>query len=320
MSIADSTKHQYDSIIQQFRSFCGLQENENPPEEVTVVANFLAQVALQSDRPKSKVNVCVAAIQCLYSAFDMDNICDNYPVRRLVCGIIKGGTQCPRIKTPAMPIEPFQKLFCSWADNETLSIQCLRLKCITLLALVAMLRPSDIAPRGSVIDQDMVIKKIIFSVNDVAFLDDGTMNITIHGNKNDYDRDGFHINIPPASVAKMDPVAALKCYIERTEKFRSDSVSSVFLSLTRRQGVFQGLQSSGIRTILNEAIKMAGLNRSEFTSKCFRVTGATTAVRAGQDPNIVRSMGRWKSCSVFEEHYVHNIPPEDYTDKILSHK
>ncbi len=55
-----------------------------------------------------------------------------------------------------------------------------------------------------------------------------------------------------------------------------------------------------------------------YTSRSFRVTGATTGVLCGQDSNIVRNMGRWKSCSIFEEHYVHTIPSADFTDKTIN--
>jgi hypothetical protein len=97
-------------------------------------------------------------------------------------------------------------------------------------------------------------------------------------------------------------------------------MSAVFLSLNKVDGLHRPLGAAGVRSVLNEAIKLfAGLDATLYSSKCFRVTGATTAVAVGQDPNIVRLMGRWKSASVFEEHYVHHVPPQSYTDNILAH-
>ncbi len=55
-----------------------------------------------------------------------------------------------------------------------------------------------------------------------------------------------------------------------------------------------------------------------YASTSFMVTGATACVLCGQDSNIVRNMVGWKSCSIFEEHYVHTIPPLDFTDKIIN--
>ncbi len=321
LSLAKSTRLQYDAIIVKFQSFCGLEPCEPPPKQCCVVANFLSKVASESDRPKSKINVTVAVLSHFYQLFDMYNVMDSSDIRRLVIGITKGGTQCPRVLTPAMPIEPFKIMFQHWSDNDQLTVTQLRLKCITLLALVCMLRPSDIAPRGVFFySSEQSTKDVVFSLDNVNFQDNGSVDIVIHGNKNDYHRDGFHINIPQASDPKLDPVSALKHYINKTEHCRSLTMQAVFVSLNKKQGMYQGLKSSGVRAVLNEAIKRAGLDCKLYTSKCFRVTGATTGVRAGQDPNIVRSLGRWKSCSVFEEHYVHNIPPRVYTDNILNFK
>ncbi len=63
----------------------------------------------------------------------------------------------------------------------------------------------------------------------------------------------------------------------------------------------------------NQKIELAKLRL-----KCVTCLGATTGVLCGQDSNIVRNMGKWKSCSICEEHYVHTIPPADFTDKIIN--
>ena len=48
-----------------------------------------------------------------------------------------------------MPRDPFLMLFSSCPENEKLLLKQLRLKAVTLLALVFMARPSDSAPRGA---------------------------------------------------------------------------------------------------------------------------------------------------------------------------
>ncbi len=75
------------------------------------------------------------------------------------------------------------------------------------------------------------------------------------------------------------------------------------------------LTSSGIRSVLQKVIVLAGLKDWIFCD-----AGATTGVPAGQDPNIICNMGHWNSCSVFEEHYnyVLTIPPLEFTDKLLT--
>ncbi len=126
------------------------------------------------------------------------------------------------------------------------------------------------------------------------------------------------MNVPPASHSNLDPVTVLKSYIERTASHRPVGRKPLFRSLRKQKSHYVALTSSGIRSVLQEAIVLAGLQDCGYSLKSFRVTGATTGVLAGQDPNILRNMGCWKSCSVFEEHYVHTIPPLEFTDKLLT--
>lgn len=318
LSLADSTKRQYNKVIQEYTQFVGLKPGENPPGDTHYIANFLTDIACRSERPKSQVNVTVAALSNYYTSHGMINIVSNPDITRLVTGITKGGTIKPRIPTPAMPIAPFRKLFLQWPDNEHLSLRQLRLKCVVSLALVLMLRPSDIAPRGVFFDtKENKIRQVVFALHDIQF-QDTAMTIMIHGNKNDYDRDGFQVTVPASKNAKLDPIKALQCYIARTQCQRSCDTDALFLSLTKNNGKYTGLKASGIKSILNTAIKEAGLSDQGYSSKSFRVTGATTGVKLGLDPNVVRSVGRWKSCSVFEEHYVHTIPPSTFTDVVLN--
>lgn len=319
-SLADSTMHQYHKVIVQFLEFCQTRGHvfiNGLPIDSSAIANFVTFLGMQSDRPKSKVTVAMAALSNLYQITENEHIVRNQDISRLITGITKAGTKKARRPTPAMPIQPFRDLFLRWEDNQLLDIQRLRLKCITLLALVLMLRASDIAPKGLYINSVDIIEKHVFSLQDISFLDDGSMTIMIHGNKNDYDRDGFQVTVPAASDPQIDPVATLKCYIARTAHLRPPDTNPVFLSLRKQQGVYAALSASGIQNVLNEAIIAAGLGGRGYCSKSFRVTGATTGVVMGQDPNVVRNMGRWKSCSIFEEHYVHTIPPNNFTDSIL---
>ena len=70
---------------------------------------------------------------------------------------------------------------------------------------------------------------------------------------------------------------------------------------------------------LDSAINMAGLSNQGYSAKCFRPTGATYAIQLGYDPEIIMRVGRWKTRSVFFEHYVHSQVPSDYTSALLQH-
>ena len=154
----------------------------------------------------------------------------------------------------------------------------------------------------------------VFSSDLIIFNDDGSMSVVIHGNKNDTDRSGFIIDVSPSNEPNICPVKTMKCYLNRTRKFRETN-GPVFISLKSPYGA---LSCQAITNILNDSIEIVGLPRHVFSAKCFRPTGATKAVSEGFDPNIVQKVGRWKTPSVFFEHYVHSRVPTDFTDKILS--
>ena len=114
-------------------------------------------------------------------------------VQKLMDSIVKSKTLQPMERSKVMPTQPFTDMFMKWQDNENLPTEALRLKVVTLLALMGMLRPSDVAPQ--VINVSKGVKKNVqFSVNQIQFLENGDMKLKLFGIKNDYSRGGFEIS------------------------------------------------------------------------------------------------------------------------------
>ena len=80
---------------------------------------------------------------------------------------------------------------------------------------------------------------------------------------------------------------------------------------------FGTISAKTVANILNEAIDLAGLSGQGYSAKSYGPTGATFAVETGCDPEIAMRIGRWKTRSVFYDHYVHAQPPETYSENIL---
>lgn len=304
----------YDRLINKFKCFCDKIGTDFPPSSPSVVAAFLCDITDSSDRPRSQLASVSASLGCLYDGLGLPNIMADADIRKLVVALVKSGTSQPRQRSAVLPIQPFHDLFLRWPDNELLSIKDLRLKCITLLAFVTMLRPSDIAPRAQVFHPILdTVENVTFNVSQLDFHDDGSLSIMFHGIKNDYLRDGYSIHVPASSQVKLDPVRALRVYVAKTAEHRAGQ-GPVFLTLARP---FKALSSSSISKVLQSAISLAGLPAS-YTAKCFRPSGATYAIESGLNPDSVRKIGRWKSQPVFEEHYVHAKPCSSFTDKVLN--
>lgn len=204
-------------------------------------------------------------------------------------------------------------MFCAWPNNNQLDTKKLRLKCLTLLALTIMLRPSDVAPKAQLFHSNTgESSQVVLSVNDLRF-DEKGVTLFLHGTKNDTDRSGFEVYIPRASTPKLDPVVALSTYVDRTSKLRPED-GALFLPL---RPPYKAITHGTVSNILNEAIRLAGLDTTVYKAKDFRPTGATIQVANGFDHNVVMKMGRWKTSTVFFEHYVHSQTPLTYTDDLL---
>ena len=170
-------------------------------------------------------------------------------------------------------------------------------------------------PTGKVFNsEDGTFQDLLLTTDSVSFKSDNSAVITLHGIKNDYDRDGFDVMVRPATEAKVCPVATLRCDMERT-KYQRPADKPLFIALTKPFGT---VSAKTIGRILDKAIKIAGLSGQGYSAKCFHPTGATVATESGLDAEQVRRTGRWKSKEVFEEHYVHARPAMSFTDNIFN--
>ena len=152
-------------------------------------------MAQSSRRPKSVLSSTVTAFSCLSDLLRIKNPLTP-DINKLILGLVKCKTSAPMARSKEMPVEPFVKLFVTWPENWFLTIEQLRLKCITLLAMNVMLHPSDIAPMARFYDHDNdCFQRFVMSTDNVCLRKDGSVNLTYHGIKNDTWRDGFKVNV-----------------------------------------------------------------------------------------------------------------------------
>lgn len=312
---AVSTLRQYNSKLRAFQEYCVSNCIDFPPLSTGHIADFYCYLADSSDRPQSTLKSAHASLVAFYEGMGYPNVPSDPTLSKMYTALVKSGTYAALQRSLVMPMSAFQRLFSTW-DNSTLSIKDLRLKAVTLLALTAMLRPSDIAPRGVNYDPEShTTSRTLFTVDNIVFQSDGSAQITFRGIKNDTTRTGFQVSVPGSSYVNICPVIALRCYIDRTNSYRPPD-GPVFLSLSPP---YRALSADSIASILRSSIKLAGLEGKGFTPKDFRPTGATHAAESvdASDVDKVVKLGRWKDKSVFLDHYWHAKPPAGYTDNVL---
>ena len=108
-------------------------------------ATWIAGCSVSQDSsswPKSLLHDTLAAFTCMFETLGINKPIAGGHIPSLLDGTIKSSSSAPMEKTPEIPTEPFYELFQKWHNNEHLPIKdegC-------LMAMVVMLRPSDIAP------------------------------------------------------------------------------------------------------------------------------------------------------------------------------
>ena len=290
-------------------------DNNNIP----CLANFLCEVADASDRPESVLRTVSAALSLLFEALGKTSPAAHPEIKRLVTALIKTGTVKPMKRTRPMPVEAFVKYFRELGPDCKLSLKDLRRKTVTLLALVFMARPSDLAPKGVVFNsKTLSVEKTMLSTSDIQFNEDGSLSVTFWGIKNDSKRQGFEVTIHPNKNDNLsDPIKRLRLYIERTQEFRPKETNPLFITL---KPPYHAISSDTIGNILEEAISAAGLSSLGYTAKSFRPTAATMAVQTGMLPETAMQLGRWKTKEVFFNHYVYPKVPDTYTGNLFDVK
>jgi hypothetical protein len=101
----------------------------------------------------------------------------------------------------------------------------------------------------------------------------------------------------------LDPVSALKVYLQETDKLRANDTGLVFLTLNPP---YHGIVSD----IINHARDLAGLK-----GRC-SVQNISIQARANQE--VVCQLGWWKTSSDFFEHYVHTSTPVSLVEATIS--
>ena len=291
--LAECTLEQYNSYLTKYKDFCVNSYGEVPPQVAlreASVTGFSFSICQKSKRPLSIVKMAWAAITHLYDSLEFD--VRSGDMSHFMQALVKRFTSCPQGRTPIPPIQPILNVFRKWGCNEKLPIEKLRQKCIALLCLTAMCRPSDIAPK-------------------IGFL---RKQIQFNSDKSATNRKGFEIQLTPATEKFVDPVESLLCYLQHTNDLNKECGNDpVFRSRTSPS---EEIGPSTVTKILRETLQAAGL-AEEYTAWCFRAAGTTAAIRSGCDPDSTRQIVRWISRDVFYDHYVYPVAPS-ITNKIMS--
>ena len=128
--------------------------------------------------PAAMLKNSSAAMGHMYAGLGLSNLI-SADMHHLISSLVKSSTKAPLKRTKAMPCKPFEDLFIHWGTNSSLSTSRLRQKAVTLLLLVCMARPLDLAPLGHIFNpQSGWLTGVGFTVDIGNFHDGGSLTLT----------------------------------------------------------------------------------------------------------------------------------------------
>jgi integrase len=297
-ALSENTLKAYGGMISRFKIFCQKHGYPTFPTSTPAIAHFFKEIAENTDRPGPNLLIASAAITAMYKGSNFKDPTQDELLPLLKKALIKANTKRPRKTTATFPVETYCNYLLTLGDNHTMTMEQLREKTLGLMALVGLFRASDLE----------LLTRPLLTIKEEE------IEITHWGGKTDQIKEGIPMTITKASDTRLCPVRTLVIYIQKTQERRAHIPNQpLFIGITSAKGI----GSERIARILSDSLKRAGID--DITARSFRTTGATQAIKAGKNPDLIMKLGRWKSPEVFFKHYV-NWGKESLTEAIISTK
>lgn len=200
------------------------------------------------------------------------------------------------------------QLWAKKAANERLSLEELRAKTISLLAVAGLARPSDL----SRLDADTLkVSKTEVQIHPFRSKTSGAS----------YDSP-LVVPFLPQAQAKACAARALLDYMEKTSSDREawvpaeDAGRPVFLHLHPSEGKL-ALSSQRISKIMKNVLMSLDIRERPHST---RGNAAVTALERGLDPLTVQRAGRWKSAATMNKYYLKSLKTSEVASTLLKGK
>ncbi len=322
-----STQYKYKQQLQRLVLWCKKKERSLPfygkEEDIQTLAEYMEALTRPLERPESTLKALRAAVHDVCEGLNIISPMDDKRIYRLYKTLIGKRTLRPLVSRAPVNAGSISMFWKSQPPTKDLSEEELRAKAMSLLALVLMMRPSDLARA----DRFLIIWE-----------SGPSCRLTLWGHKTDKGQVGNDSMIHPHPDRHLCPVRTLRWYLKLTTERVLEAVRLARDKWKRKQGhlpqekqqpfvesapVFIHLKGalslapSSCSKILKEVAVKAGLDPRIFSGGGFRSGGANAALQNGLEERDVRGIGRWKSEKVFFENYVRTNAPDSTSAKIL---
>jgi len=298
-SCAESSKAQYDSALRRWHKFCISKSVIPFVKDINLVLEYLT-LLYNSNLGYSTINTNRSALSLIIGPIDGFNVGSHPLVVRLLKGVGRSRPPLPRYNS-TWNVDSVLELFKKWPNNEALSIKCLTLKLVGLLALISAQRVQTL--------HAIELSHIKSSSESVEIFITRNLKTSKVGCKQP-----CIILKRYSENVKLCVVSTLNEYLIRTSSYRK--YDQLLLSLF---SPFVGVSTQTISRWLSSLLEQAGVDTSIYTAHSFRHASTSKACKGGVPIDVIFACAGWtQRSSTFARYYNKRIDNRDtFADCVL---
>lgn len=281
-SLSDNTYKQYNVCIRSWIKYCEINHFCYSSASVPVIIHYLTQLFDQGAR-YGTINSHRSAISLL-----MGHSIDDDRLRRFMKGIYKLRPPAPRYDIVWEPNIVLDYLSQFW-PNESLSLNDISKKTVTLLALVTAHRVQTISL--------IKIKNIIINQGNYIIVKISDFIKTSRLNENQP-----VLKLPFFTPRpEICPALSIIQYLNKTSSLRNCNQEKLFLSLKKP---YREVSSQTLGHWIKTTLHNSGVDTSIFSAHSTRHASTASAKKLGVNIDIIRKTAGWSEASgVFAKYY-----------------
>lgn len=280
-SLSDNTYKQYDSSIKSWVDYCKINNCDFSNASVSEVISFLTQI-FDKGVTYGTVNSYKSAL-----ALILGNLTENNEIKRFMRGVFRLRPPAPKYDLtwdPGIVLNYFSQ---KW-PNESLNLETLSKKTLTLLALVTAHRVQtfSLIKLSNIHTQDSAI---LIKIPDIIKTSRPNCYQPI-------------LKLPFFNQKpEICPARCLKTYIQKTSTLRSNNNDFLFISYRKP---YSKLTAQRLSHWIKDSLDKSGVDTRIFSGHSTRHAATSAANRLGVSIDIIRKTAGWSdSSAVFGRFY-----------------
>lgn len=288
-SLSENTLKQYDTCFKKWFQFCNTHNIDMFEESITNILLFLTE-QFEAGAQYGTLNSCKSALSLILGP----QIGNDCRIKRLFKGIFRLRPPLPKYHYTWDTSLVLDHL-AQWYPNQSLSLELISKKLVTLLALITAHRVQTLS-KIDVNNIEQYPDKLIIKIPDLI----KTSRI---GSQQPTLVLPYYRNKP-----QVCPVNALNSYLNITEPLRRNH-SNLFISLRRPHSK---ITPQTLSRWVKDTLEKCGVDVSTFTAHSTRHAATSKAYKLGVNIDLIRKTAGWTgSSNVFGRFYHREVPSNE---------